>query len=66
MPPNGHGIVALMALNLLKKMELSEQESSDTYHKMIEAIKLAFVDGQKYITDPAKMTVKVEELLSDA
>lgn len=66
MPPNGHGIVALMALNLLKKMELSERESSDTYHKMIEAIKLAFVDGQKYITDPAKMTVKVEELLSDA
>jgi len=65
-PPNGHGIVALMALNMLKKMELSQRESADTYHKMIEAVKLAFVDGQKYITDPACMSVTVEDLLSDA
>ncbi len=64
-PPNGHGIVALMALNILKKMELSARETSDTYHKMIEAIKLAFVDGQRYITDPQKMTVTVDDLLSD-
>ena len=66
-PPNGHGIVALMALNILKKLDLDEpRESADTYHKMIEAIKLAFVDGQKYITDPACMSVTVEQLLSDA
>ena len=64
-PPNGHGIVALMALNILKKLNLSERESADTYHKMIEAIKLAFVDGQKYITDPDCMSVTVEQLLSD-
>ncbi len=65
-PPNGHGIVALMALNILKKLDLdSQRESADVYHKMIEAIKLAFVDGQKYVTDPACMTVSVEDLLSD-
>ncbi len=65
-PPNGHGIVALMALNILKKLDIHEErESADTYHKMIEAIKLAFVDGQKYITDPATMSVTVEQLLSD-
>ena len=65
-PPNGHGIVALMALNMLKRFDLRERESADVYHKMIEAIKLAFVDGQTYITDPAYMKVTVEQLLSDA
>ena len=65
-PPNGHGIVALMALNILKRWELPEREHAQTYHKMIEAIKLAFVDGQKYITDPNYMSVTVEDLLSDA
>ena len=55
-----------MALNILKKLDLGQdRECADTYHKMIEAIKLAFVDGQKYITDPRYMTVTVEDLLSD-
>ncbi|MGG1662377.1 gamma-glutamyltransferase family protein [Brevibacillus sp. NRS-1366] len=65
-PPNGHGIVALMALNILKGYEFSERDTVDTYHKQIEAMKLAFVDGQKYIADPCKMSVRVEDLLSDA
>ena len=38
-PPNGHGITALMALNILKGMELGPRDSADTYHKMIEAMK---------------------------
>lgn len=65
-PPNGHGLVALMALNLLKGFDFSAKESLDTYHKQIEAIKLAYVDGRKYIADPRNMNVKVEDLLSDA
>ncbi|HEU4963596.1 MAG TPA: gamma-glutamyltransferase family protein [Bacilli bacterium] len=64
-PPNGHGLVALQALNLLKGFEFGDKESVETYHKQIEAIKLAFADGQKYITDPAKMSVSVEALLSE-
>lgn len=66
LPPNGQGIVALMALNILKGFEFNEKEVVDTYHKQIEAIKLAFADGQKYITDPLKMKIKTEELLSEA
>jgi gamma-glutamyltranspeptidase / glutathione hydrolase len=65
-PPNGQGIVALMALNILKGFEFSSKDSPDTYHKQIEAIKLAFADGMKYITDPVKMKMSVEDLLSDA
>lgn len=64
-PPNGHGISALMALNILKGFELKEREHVDTYHKMMEAMKLAFVDAQKYVTDSRYMTVGVEELLSE-
>ncbi|ARU60199.1 gamma-glutamyltransferase [Tumebacillus avium] len=65
-PPNGHGLVALQALNILKGYEFLQQDAVDTYHKQIEAIKLAFADGQKYITDHGKMRVRVEDLLSDA
>ncbi|NPV43313.1 MAG: gamma-glutamyltransferase [Firmicutes bacterium] len=63
-PPNGQGITALIALNILNRMEFDAKETVDTYHKQIEAIKLAFADAQKYIADPRYMKVSVEELLS--
>ncbi len=63
-PPNGQGIIALIALNILEQFDFTEQASVDTYHKQIEAIKLAFADGSTYITDPRSMKVSVEELLS--
>jgi gamma-glutamyltranspeptidase/glutathione hydrolase len=65
-PPNGHGIVALMALNILNGFEFNERDSADTYHKQIEAMKLAFADGLEYIADPGHMKVTVEQLLSDS
>lgn len=64
-PPNGHGIVALMALNILKGFEFTHRESIDTFHKQFEAMKLAFADGKKYIADKNNMSVTIEELLSD-
>ena len=63
-PPNGHGIVALMALNILNNFEFKEKDSVETYHILMEAMKLAFVDGHEYIGDPRYMKVTVEELLS--
>ena len=65
MPPNGHGITALMALNILKGVELGERDSADTYHKMIEAMKLAFIDAKTYVADPRYMRTRVSDLLSD-
>lgn len=65
-PPNGQGMIALMALNVLKGFDFPAKDTVDTYHKQIEAIKLAFADGQKFITDSRKMSVKVEALLSEA
>lgn len=63
-PPNGHGIVALMALNILEGFSFTEKESIDTYHRQMEAMKLAYTDGRAYIADPACMKVTVEQLLS--
>ena len=65
MPPNGNGIIALMALNLLKGFEFTERDTADTIHKQLESMKLAFCDGSHYVADKASMNVTVEELLSD-
>ncbi|MCE5244245.1 MAG: gamma-glutamyltransferase family protein, partial [Desulfobacteraceae bacterium] len=64
-PPNGHGIVALMALNILNGMELDGRDDPRTVHRAIEAVKLAFSDGLRYIADPRRMKVGVEYLLSE-
>ena len=65
-PPNGHGITVLMALNILKGLELSpERERADTYHKILESIKLAFADTRTYVADPRYMRIRVEDLLSE-
>lgn len=63
-PPNGHGIIALMALNILNNFEFKEKDSVETYHIMMEAMKLAFIDGQEYIADARSMEYTCEELLS--
>ncbi len=66
LPPNGHGLVALLALNILKGFDLGDvRESVEAYHKQIEALKLAYADGKRVIADPVCMRVSVEELLSE-
>ena len=65
LPPNGHGITVLMALNILKGMELDgNRESVDVYHKTIEAMKLACADGKEYVADPKAMKTRVADMLS--
>ncbi|MGM7703064.1 gamma-glutamyltransferase family protein [Pseudalkalibacillus sp. Hm43] len=64
-PPNGQGIIALMALNILKGYEFTSREDADTFHKQIEAMKLSFTDGLHYVTEGRKMERSVQGLLSD-
>ncbi len=63
LPPNGHGIISLMALQTLNNFDMSHADSPETMHKLIEAVKLAFADGLAHIADPAHMRVRVEALL---
>lgn len=65
-PPNGHGISVLMALNLLKGLPMGEEkESAETYHAMIESMKLALTDAKAHVADPAFMKASVERMLSE-
>lgn len=65
-PPNGQGLAALLALNLLEGFDLIEQEalSAGRLHLLIEAMRLAFADARRYIADPRVSAVPVKELLS--
>ena len=66
LPPNGIGIIVLMALNNLEQMDLQGKDDVETYHAQIEALKLAFEDGDAYIGDPSdkEIEVDIETLLS--
>jgi gamma-glutamyltranspeptidase/glutathione hydrolase len=66
-PPNSQGITTLMGLNILKGFDFSNAkiDSSETIHKIVEAIKLAYTDNYHYVADPDFYDVPVEELLSD-
>eukprot|EP00930_Biecheleria_cincta_P039469 TRINITY_DN27133_c0_g1_i1.p1 TRINITY_DN27133_c0_g1~~TRINITY_DN27133_c0_g1_i1.p1 ORF type:complete len:598 (-),score=90.53 TRINITY_DN27133_c0_g1_i1:295-2088(-) len=56
-PPNGSGIVTLAALQILKRLgpEHFPQNSAEYTHRLIEALRLAFIDGRRYNGDPEAM-----------
>ena len=69
--PNGQGLTALLALNILEGYELGAMASSDrsgasaeVLHLQIEALRLAFADARWYVADPSQVEAPVEELLS--
>jgi gamma-glutamyltranspeptidase/glutathione hydrolase len=64
LPPNGQGIVALMALNIAENFKYKEKNLVSTYHKQIEALKLAFADGINFISDIDYMKTPIQSLLS--
>jgi gamma-glutamyltranspeptidase/glutathione hydrolase len=64
-PPNGQGITALIALNLLEGFDFSEfrRDSVRSFHLQIEALKLAFTDARRYVADPDFAPVPTSALL---
>jgi gamma-glutamyltranspeptidase / glutathione hydrolase len=66
LPPNGQGLVVLMALNILRPFSLADKPAPERLHLQIEAIKLALTDGLAHITDPRSMKVPVDWLLSES
>ena len=65
-PPNGQGMVALLALNMIQNDNLNAlgYDSPDYLHLMIEAMKLAFADGYRYVADPDLSPAPLADLLS--
>lgn len=74
-PPNGQGIVALMALGILQELEKTgkipsfseDQHNSAKYlHALIESLRIAFADASWFVTDPDVESVPTKNLLSEA
>ncbi|MCE9680796.1 gamma-glutamyltransferase family protein [Halomonas alkalisoli] len=64
-PPNGSGLIALQALGMLERMGEEGRDPVETLHRRIEATKLGYVDGQRYVTEREAMGPSVEQLLAD-
>ena len=62
-PPNGQGMAALLALNIVEGYDLASMTPLDRLHTLIEAMRLAFADAQHYIADPAFASIPVATLL---
>ena len=66
LPPNPQGLAALQMLNILEGFDLKAmgRDSTDFWHLMVEAKKLAYADRARYYADMQFAEVPVEELLS--
>ena len=64
-PPNGQGVSALMALGMLEHFDFANHacDSVAVQHLQIEAMKLAFADAYRYVSDPRTMKVSAAALL---
>lgn len=64
-PPNGQGIAALIALGILKHLDLKPHAVDSVFaqHLQIEAMKLAFADVYRYVSDTPSMELTAAELL---
>ncbi|MEJ2177641.1 MAG: gamma-glutamyltransferase, partial [Gammaproteobacteria bacterium] len=66
-PPNGQGLAALMMLGMIKHWNISDYpvDSTDSVHLKVEAIKLAFADVHRNVSDPEIMNVRIEDILNE-
>jgi len=64
-PPNGQGIAALIALGILEHFDMGSMpvDSVASQHLRIEAMKLAFADTYRYVSEPSSMTVTPLQML---
>ncbi len=65
-PPNGQGLTALLALNILEGFDLATLDPLEPkrLHLEIEALRLAFADARWHIADPYFINVPTYQLLS--
>lgn len=66
LPPSTQGMASLEILNILNNFDVKKlgEGSADYYHLVVEATKEAFVDRDKYLSDPDFVQIPLEHLLS--
>lgn len=65
-PPNGQGLVTLEALRILEGFNLQAMLPIEYEHTLLEALKLSFADGHRYIADPHFFQTPWQEILADS
>ena len=65
-PPNGQGLAAIIALNLVAGYDLAAMTPADRLHVLIEAMRLGFADAQQWVCDPRAHPIPLEQLASRA
>ena len=63
-PPNSQGIAALLALGVLDGLSLSEPDDAQRWHLLIEAMRVAFADARRWVSDPRAAEVSMKALLA--
>jgi gamma-glutamyltranspeptidase / glutathione hydrolase len=68
LPPNGHGVTTLIALNILRHLDLKRHaaDSGERIHLEVEAMRLAWIYRNRHVADPEWVDVPIEEMLSEA
>jgi gamma-glutamyltranspeptidase len=64
--PPTQGITTLEIMGILERFDLQRvaEGSADHFHLMIEAVKRAFIDRNRFVADPEHAKVPIERLLS--
>lgn len=67
MPPNSQGITALIALNVLAGLDwpAAAPMSADRIHAQVEAIKVAWSERDRCVTDPDRGVCNPDDLLTE-
>lgn len=66
LPPNTQGLVAVQLANIAEGWDIASmgRNSADQIHHFVEAKKLAFIDRERYITDPEFHDIPLDKLAS--
>jgi gamma-glutamyltranspeptidase/glutathione hydrolase len=67
LPPNGQGLTTLIALNILRHLDIGRHAagSAERMHLEIEAMRLAWIYRNRHLADRASVDVSVEAMLSE-
>ena len=68
LPPNGHGVTALVLLNILKHLPPrgADPLSATRIHLTLEAARAAYAVRDRFVADPQTGDIPLEHMLSDA
>ena len=66
-PPNGQGLMALIALGIIDKLDIGQYalDSADSAHLQIEATRIAYAEVERHLADSEYMRVTPRQLLSE-